>query len=176
MTDRHPARELLERFMRDAAGPAERRRVVRHLLRGCRPCTAMTRTLWELAGKPVLETAEISETAAEAGGVLHPASYEGVFERLLAACRGREVEIASLGREAAGVALDLALLAARQGRWGKVERLAGDLAPLLAGRDVGEGTLAALLVLRRAVETESASIGLLAELAGYLRNRRRRLL
>jgi len=112
MTDRRPDRELLERFVRGEAGPAERRSLVRHLIS-------------------------------------------------LAAGRRRE--------DAAGAALDLALLAARQGRWDEVRRLAGDLAPLLAGRDVTQGTLAALLVLRRAVETEQVSISLLAELAGYLR-------
>lgn len=128
MTDRRPDRELLERFVRGEAGPAERRSVVRRLI------------------------------ALAAGRRREAARRDALLAK-------------GCGRAAAGAALDLALLAARQGRWHEVRRLAGDLAPLLAGPDVTEGTLAALLVLRRAVETERASVGLLAELAGYLRRR-----
>src|SRR5262245_27493134 len=102
-------------------------------------------------------------------GEAGPAERRSVVRLLIALAAGRRREEAlrgalaglladGLGGEAAGVALELALLAARQGRWDEVRRLAGDLGPLLAGRDVGEGTLAALLVLRRAVETERASV------------------
>jgi tetratricopeptide (TPR) repeat protein len=48
MPEEHPDPQLLERFMRNAAEPAERRRVVRHLLAGCARCAAMTRRLWNL--------------------------------------------------------------------------------------------------------------------------------
>lgn len=50
MTDRHPARDLLERFLSNAASPAENREIVRHLLTGCPQCQKITRSLWGLAG------------------------------------------------------------------------------------------------------------------------------
>jgi hypothetical protein len=36
----HPSPQVLLRFLMGEAGKAERRLVVRHLLRGCRGCTA----------------------------------------------------------------------------------------------------------------------------------------
>lgn len=44
----HPGAEVLLRFLRCAASPEERREVVRHLLRGCRECVAVTRPVWLL--------------------------------------------------------------------------------------------------------------------------------
>ena len=51
----HPAPELLEKFMRSEARPAERRRVVRHLIAGCAECVAFTRQLWGLGERPARE-------------------------------------------------------------------------------------------------------------------------
>jgi hypothetical protein len=51
--DRHPAPELLERFMRDEAEPAERRWVVRHLIAGCSRCLELTSKLWALGDPPI---------------------------------------------------------------------------------------------------------------------------
>ncbi len=48
----HPDPALLERFMRNEAEPAERRRVVRHLIAGCPRCLAVTSSLWALADPP----------------------------------------------------------------------------------------------------------------------------
>jgi tetratricopeptide (TPR) repeat protein len=48
----HPHPTLLERFMRNEAEPAERRRVVRHLIAGCSRCIAVTSRLWALADPP----------------------------------------------------------------------------------------------------------------------------
>lgn len=48
MTEKHPPMELLERFVRGAAGAEENRDIVRHLLAGCPRCLAVTRGLWRL--------------------------------------------------------------------------------------------------------------------------------
>ncbi|MBV8202504.1 MAG: hypothetical protein JOZ15_17945 [Acidobacteria bacterium] len=50
----HPDPNLLERFMRNEAAPAERRWVVRHLIAGCARCLAVTSNLWALADPPDL--------------------------------------------------------------------------------------------------------------------------
>lgn len=48
MTEEHPAREVLQRFMRGELPLDEHREIVRHLLRGCAHCVALTRSLWSL--------------------------------------------------------------------------------------------------------------------------------
>ena len=48
MKDYHPSPDLLKRFVcstPEAMDPAERRRIVRHLLRGCPSCQEVTREL-----------------------------------------------------------------------------------------------------------------------------------
>jgi hypothetical protein len=45
----HPRPDVLLRFLRGEAALAEKRAVVRHLLAGCRECTAVTRPVWRLA-------------------------------------------------------------------------------------------------------------------------------
>jgi hypothetical protein len=88
LEDSHPDPHLLDRFMRNAADGAERRRVVRHLLAGCARCAAVTRQLWDLgeppAGRPVArerDPARLREDAA----VLHQE-----VRRLVEAGRGAE--------------------------------------------------------------------------------------
>lgn len=44
----HPTSDLLERFLLDRTEPPERRVIVRHLIRGCPTCLAVTRGLWAL--------------------------------------------------------------------------------------------------------------------------------
>ena len=44
--DYHPSPDLLKRFLSGTLPPEERRRVVRHLLRGCPSCRKVTRELW----------------------------------------------------------------------------------------------------------------------------------
>jgi hypothetical protein len=49
MRDReHPHPDLLRRFLLGEASKTENRAIVRHLLAGCRSCTAVTRPLWQL--------------------------------------------------------------------------------------------------------------------------------
>jgi hypothetical protein len=86
----HPEPELLERLLRGELNPADRRRVVRHLLTGCPRCVEVTHPVWALAGEPAGAPPE-----EEGRSVLHPASYGGVFERALAAGRRREAALAA---------------------------------------------------------------------------------
>ena len=78
--------------MRNETEGEERRRVVRHLLAGCARCVVVTRRFWSLA-----EGAE--GTAGATGGLAalpgdpHPASYGGIFERLVDGGFQREREV-----------------------------------------------------------------------------------
>jgi tetratricopeptide (TPR) repeat protein len=65
----HPARRVLEQFMRGELRPAERRRVVRHLLAGCAQCSAVTRRLWALGDA----TAWLEEPEADPESSADPA-------------------------------------------------------------------------------------------------------
>ncbi|HEX6898805.1 MAG TPA: hypothetical protein VF789_03785 [Thermoanaerobaculia bacterium] len=59
MTEGHPAPGLLEAFMRSEASAPDRLRIVRHLLRGCPRCVAVTRRVWSL-GEPRAQEARES--------------------------------------------------------------------------------------------------------------------
>lgn len=97
MTEDHPDRDLLERFMRGEADAEERRGVVRHLLAGCAPCQEVTRGLWSLSE---IGPENLPEAAA------HSDDYGDVFRRL--AARGTRHEAIALHR--------LVLLLANTGR------------------------------------------------------------
>jgi tetratricopeptide (TPR) repeat protein len=91
----HPDPEQLARFLRDELAPRERRQVVRHLLAGCAQCLETTRPLWRPGGGAPADTADPHSTAVAGNrGVLHPASYNGVFEKVFEVGRRREQEIA----------------------------------------------------------------------------------
>jgi hypothetical protein len=98
--------------------------------------------------------AEVDERAGEA-----EAAFLQARAGLLALARGRD---------AALVSLDLALLYLRDRRWSELRRLAGELYPIFAARDMRREALMALLVFRRAVESETVSVELLMEIARYL--------
>ncbi len=72
------------------------------------------------------------------------------------------------GRDAALAALDLAVLYLRAGRWGELQRLAGEIYPVFTARDMQREALMSLLVFRRAAESETVSVELLVEIARYL--------
>jgi len=80
---------------------------------------------------------------------------------------------AGLGLAAAQVSLDLAVVYARKGRWGEIRHLAEEMLPIFRTRDLRRESMAGLLVFRRAVETESASVEFLVEVARYLLGSRR---
>jgi tetratricopeptide (TPR) repeat protein len=78
-----------------------------------------------------------------------------------------------LGLAGAQISLDLAVLYARKGRSAEIRRLAEEIFPIFRHRDLRRESMAALLVFRRAVETESASLEFLVEVARYLLGSRR---
>ena len=99
----HPDHGLLERFMRGDVLAQEKRRVVRHLLRGCPRCMAVTRSIWALAGgRPVLAGFSDQDVAFPALPALlaSPAShvelksYDHALDRALDAGRRREEQMA----------------------------------------------------------------------------------
>jgi tetratricopeptide (TPR) repeat protein len=73
-----------------------------------------------------------------------------------------------LGAEAAEVLLDLALFYTRQGRSSELRSLTENLLPILRTRDILQGVAAALLFLRRLVETEHATLEVLSEVSRYV--------
>jgi tetratricopeptide (TPR) repeat protein len=96
----HPDGGLLDRFMRDDVGAPDRRRVVRHLLTGCPSCVAVTRRIWEIAGRA--SPANPSETALSTPAD-RPASYDEAIAHALAAGRRWEEELAAERRAAPGL-------------------------------------------------------------------------
>ncbi len=121
------------------------------------------RSLYERLGKDdeVLRVRWIEARAALAIGGLAEgeAALLAVREHLLAA---------GLGQDAAGVMVDLVQIYLAQGRWLEMRELLGEIFLPYRARDLERGTMAALLMLRRAAETESATIELVRELANYL--------
>jgi tetratricopeptide (TPR) repeat protein len=84
--ERHPPRELLERFLRGEVGPPDSKRLVRHLIAGCARCLGETRRLWVAVRR---------KPAAEAGGeTLHPACYGEAFRKVLESGAEREAVVA----------------------------------------------------------------------------------
>jgi tetratricopeptide (TPR) repeat protein len=73
-----------------------------------------------------------------------------------------------LGGEAAEVLFDLAIFYTRRGRSPEIRRLVENLLPILQTRDIRQGVGAALLYVRRLVETEAATLDVLCEVARYV--------
>ena len=92
-TEDHPDPGLLERFMRNETEGEERRRVVRHLLTACARCVEVTRRFWSLGQGEQAGLAVFP-------GDFHPASYGGVFERLVEGGFEREHAVLADQREA----------------------------------------------------------------------------
>jgi hypothetical protein len=74
--------------------------------------------------------------------------------------------------ETALVSLDLSLLYAEQGRTAELKRLAAELVPIFASRQIHREALAALAFLQRAVEAERAGVEVVERVADYLRRAR----
>ncbi len=77
-----------------------------------------------------------------------------------------------LGYDAALVSLELAELFARAGRAGEMKVLALEMLPIFRSRDVHREALAALLVLRQAIEAEAATTAVIGEVRTFLRQAR----
>jgi len=71
--------------------------------------------------------------------------------------------------DAAIAALDLAGVWARLGHTAEVKRLAEEMYPIFRSREVHREAMAALIVFQQAAVAESATLGLVEEIAAYLR-------
>lgn len=67
------------------------------------------------------------------------------------------------------VSLDLAYLYAEQGRTADLKRISAEMLPIFASRHIHREALAALAFFQKAVETEKATVELVANVADYLR-------
>lgn len=74
-----------------------------------------------------------------------------------------------VGYDAALAALELAGVWARLGRTAEVKRLAEGMYPIFRSREVHREAMAALIVFQQAAAAESATLGLVEEIAAYLR-------
>ncbi len=77
------------------------------------------------------------------------------------------------GFDAALVTLDLANFYLQQGRRAEVKQLATEMLALFLSRDIHRHAMAALSVFQQAAEMETATPGLVREIAAYLRRARR---
>lgn len=77
-----------------------------------------------------------------------------------------------LGFDAALLSLDLADIYARQGRTAELRRLAEEMIPIFQSRDMHREAIAALIVFQKAAEVERVTLGLVQDLAEYLRRSR----
>jgi hypothetical protein len=75
----------------------------------------------------------------------------------------------ALSYDAALVSIDLALLYARQSRTAELKTLAEEMHPLFAAEDLHQEAAAALLFFQEAARQEAVTVGLLEELAAYLK-------
>lgn len=86
MTDEHPTRETLERFLLGQLPASEMRLVSQHLLVGCRDCRQIAGDDWALNGDEAAENVESRQ------GV--PDLYDRVFDRVLQRVSVKEALIA----------------------------------------------------------------------------------
>jgi tetratricopeptide (TPR) repeat protein len=70
------------------------------------------------------------------------------------------------------VSLEIALLYAEQGRTAELKRLASEMVPIFASRQIHREALAALAFFQRAVEAERAGVAAVERIAEYLRKAR----
>lgn len=77
------------------------------------------------------------------------------------------------GYDAALATLDLAYLYLQTGRLAEMKRLAGEMLTLFLSKDIHRYALAALAVFQHAAEMETATPGLIRDVADYLRRARR---
>jgi hypothetical protein len=93
-----------------------------------------------------------------------PAEVEAAF---LDAHRG--FLLAGMGAEAAAVLLDLAVFYTREGRPSEILPLTDDMLPIFQAPDLRRGVAAALVYFRAVVESGRATVGLLEEVARYVK-------
>ena len=77
-----------------------------------------------------------------------------------------------MGYDAALVSLDLAQLYAQENLGDELKRLAAELVPIFASRDIHREALMALFFFQRACEEDQLTVALAREIAGHLRRER----
>jgi tetratricopeptide (TPR) repeat protein len=97
-------------------------------------------------------------------GLGQPGQAESLF---LAAREGFIAE--GIPYDTALVSLELATLYAEQGRTADLKRLATEMVPIFSSLHIHREALAALAYLRQAVETESASLEVVSQVAAFVR-------
>jgi tetratricopeptide (TPR) repeat protein len=102
-----------------------------------------------------------------AGGLGQPRLAESLF---LAARDGFVAE--GIPYDTALVSLEIATLYAEQGRTDDLKRLAREMLPIFSSLQIHREALAALTFLKQAIETEQASLPVVAGVAAYLRKAR----
>ena len=70
------------------------------------------------------------------------------------------------------VSLDLAAFYLEQGRTAEVRRLAEEMIPIFRSREIHRHALAALVLIQRSIEAETATVALLRDVARYLQRAR----
>jgi tetratricopeptide (TPR) repeat protein len=92
---------------------------------------------------------------------------EGAFREVQ-----KEFAARQMGYDAALVSLDLAIILAEEGRTEDLKRLAAELVPIFAARDVHREALIALFMFQQACEQERLTVELARHLADFLRKER----
>lgn len=98
VSESHPTREYLERFLRGELRPPDSKRLVRHLIAGCARCLREARRLW--TARPATELALVDEG-------LPPAGYGEAFRQVLENAPAREAAVAVECEAAPGLAAEL---------------------------------------------------------------------
>jgi tetratricopeptide (TPR) repeat protein len=98
MTDEHPAKRVLERFVLGQLPASEMQRISQHLLAGCTACRKNTASLWGRGGGAALDLRPNPAEETRGGRDRYDEAIDRVFRTVLA----REAEVAkerSRGRE-----------------------------------------------------------------------------
>jgi tetratricopeptide (TPR) repeat protein len=100
-------------------------------------------------------------------GLGQPGPAEAAFRKVR-----QEFLDRGMGYDAALVSLDLAQLYAQESLHGELKRLAAELMPIFASRDVHREALVALFFFQKACEEERLTVTLAREIAAHLRRER----
>jgi tetratricopeptide (TPR) repeat protein len=102
------------------------------------------------------------------GKILAGLGQQDGAERVLAKVRD-DFLAEGLGYDAALVSMDLALLYARQDRREELRRLAEEMHPIFAAKDIHREALAALLLFQESARRDVLTLDMIEDLAAYLR-------
>ncbi len=147
------ARHNLTNYLADSGRAQEARKLYQE-----------TRPLYRDFGEPWVQNRRHWVRGKIANGQGNAARAEKL---LLAARDGFLAE--GIPYDTALVSLEIASLYARQGRTADLKRLAGEIAPVFASRQIHREALAALAFLQQAMAAEAASLELVVKVAEFLK-------